>query len=108
MPFPPERPPPACLAVTQDSPGASRGTAAGGALVALIACGCAFGPQRAPSPAPVVNAAVASSTPPDEYLLLVQALVEGKPSQQAGVVGKPQPGFRHPPTPHPQREAAPG
>jgi len=46
--MPPERIPPACLAVTRDSPGASRGTAAGGALVALIACGCAFGPQRAP------------------------------------------------------------
>src|SRR5207253_11086684 len=82
MPMPPERTPPACLAVTQDSPGASRGTAAGGALVALIACGCAIGAQRAPPPAPVVNAAVASSTALNEYLLLLQHLVQGKPPEQ--------------------------
>src|SRR5207302_9680749 len=86
MPMPPQRTPPACLAVTQDSPGASRGTAAGGALVALIACRCAFGPQRAPSPAPVVNAAVASSTALHEYLLLLQHLVQGKLSEQAALL----------------------
>src|SRR2546429_9816450 len=99
MPMPPERIPPACLAVTQDSPGASRGTAAGGALVALIACGCAFGPQRAPSPAPVVNAAVASSTALNEYLLLLQHLVQGKLSEQAEIVANAQRDYDTAPTP---------
>src|SRR2546430_12133385 len=99
MPMPPERTLPACLGVTRGSPGAAPGAAAGGVLVALLACGCAWGPQRAPSPAPMVNAAVASSTVLNEYLLLLQRLVQGKPAEQAEIVANAQRDYDTAPTP---------
>src|SRR5256884_9843774 len=99
MPMPPERTLPACLRMTRGSPGAAPGAAAGGVLVALLACGCAWGPQRAPSPAPVVNAAVASSTVLNEYLLLLQRLVQGKPAEQAEIVANAQRDYDTAPTP---------
>jgi len=99
MRMPPERTLPACRAVTPPCPGASRAGAAGGALVALIACGCAWVPQRAPSPAPVVNGAVASSTVLNQYLLLLQRLVQGKLSEQAEIVASAQRDYDTAPTP---------
>jgi hypothetical protein len=97
--MPPERTLPACLPVTPPCPGASRGTAAGGVLMALLACGCTLGPHRAPSPAPVVNAAVASSTVLNEYLLLLQRLAQGKPAEQAEIVASAQRDYDIAPTP---------
>ena len=81
------------------APRAPRG-AAGGVLVALVACGCTVGPgQRAPSPAPVVNSAAASSTALSEYLQLLQKLVQGRPSEQAEIVANAQREYDTAPTP---------
>jgi hypothetical protein len=81
------------------APRAPRG-AAGGVLVALVASGCTVGPgQRAPSPAPVVNSAAASSTALSEYLQLLQRLVQGRPSEQAEIVANAQREYDTAPTP---------
>ena len=81
------------------APRAPRG-AAGGVLVALVASGCTLGPgQRAPSPAPVVNSAAASSTALSEYLQLLQRLVQGRPSEQAEIVANAQREYDTAPTP---------
>jgi len=81
------------------APRAPRG-AAGGVLVALVAAGCTVGPgQRAPSPAPVVNSAAASSTALSEYLQLLQRLVQGRPSEQAEIVANAQREYDTAPTP---------
>ena len=98
--MPPERPGPACLAAASGCPGAPRGAAAGGVLVALVACGCTSWPgQRAPSPAPVLNAAVTSSIVLSEYLLLLQRLVQGRPAEQAEIVANAQRDYDTAPTP---------
>ena len=82
------------------APRAPRGGAAGGVLVAVVACGCTVGPgQRAPSPAPVVNSAAASSTALSEYLQLLQRLVQGRPSEQAEIVANAQREYDTAPTP---------
>jgi len=68
--------------------------------VALVAAGCAVGPgQRAPSPAPVVNAATTGSIVLSEYLQLLQRLVQGRPSEQAEIVAKAQREYDTAPTP---------
>src|ERR1700730_11063177 len=96
MPMPPERTRPACLPATAGSAAA----AAGGVLVALVASGCSVGPgQRAPSPAPVVNSAAASSTALSEYLQLLQRLVQGPPAEQAEIVANAQREYDTAPTP---------
>src|ERR1700732_925687 len=89
MPMPPERTRPARFSATPGCAGAPRAPlgAAGGVLVALVAAGCSVGPgQRAPSPAPVVNAATTGSIVLSEYLQLLQRLVQGRPSEQAEIV----------------------
>jgi len=79
--------------------GAPRG-AAGGVLVALLASGCTLVPgQRAPSPAPVVNSAAASSIALSEYLQLLQKLVQGPPAEQAEIVANAQREYDTAPTP---------
>jgi hypothetical protein len=94
--MPPERTRPACLPATAGSAGA----AAGGVLVALVASGCSVGlGQRAPSPAPVVNSAAASSTALSEYLQLLQRLVQGLPAEQAEIVASVQREYDTAPTP---------
>jgi hypothetical protein len=94
--MPPERTRPACLPATLGSAGA----AAGGVLVALVASGCSVGPgQRAPSPAPVVNSAAASSIALSEYLQLLQRLVQGRPAEQAEIVASAQREYDTAPTP---------
>jgi hypothetical protein len=90
--MPPEHTRPARLSATLGS--------AGGVLVALVAAGCTVGPgQRAPSAAPAVNTAVASSTVLNEYLLLLQRLVQGPPAEQAEIVAKAQREYDTAPTP---------
>jgi hypothetical protein len=89
--MPPERTRPACRSATLGS---------SGVLVALVASGCSVGAgQRAPSPAPVVNSAAASSTALSEYLQLLQRLVQGRPSEQAEIVTSAQREYDTAPTP---------
>src|SRR5207302_371332 len=82
---------------------AARG-ATGGALAAaavLIGAGCSslgLG-QRAPTPSPVIKTASAGSTVLGEYLLLLQKLVQGTPSQQAEIVANAQRDYDVAPTP---------
>jgi hypothetical protein len=84
---------------TVGAPRAPRG-AAGGVLVALVASGCTVGPGlRAPSPAPAVNSAAASSTALSEYLQLLQRLVQGRPAEQAEIVANAQREYDTAPTP---------
>jgi hypothetical protein len=100
--MPPERTRPACFSATPGCAGAARAPlgAAGGVLVALVAAGCSVGPgQRAPSPAPVVNAATTGSTVLSEYLQLLQRLVQGRPSEQAEIVASAQREYDTAPTP---------
>ena len=100
--MPPERTRPACFSATPGCAGAPRAPlgAAGGVLVALVAAGCAVGPgQRAPSPAPVVNAATTGSIVLSEYLQLLQRLVQGRPSEQAEIVASAQREYDTAPTP---------
>jgi hypothetical protein len=100
--MPPERTRPACFSATPGCAGAPRAPlgAAGGVLVALVAAGCTVGPgQRAPSPAPMVNAATTGSIVLSEYLQLLQRLVQGRPSEQAEIVAKAQREYDTAPTP---------
>jgi hypothetical protein len=89
--MPPERTRPACRSAALGS---------SGVLVALVASGCGVVPgQRAPSPAPVVNSAAASSTALSEYLQLLQRLVQGRPAEQAEIVASAQREYDTAPTP---------
>jgi len=100
--MPPERTRPARFSATPGCAGAPRAPlgAAGGVLVALVAAGCSLGPgQRAPSPAPVVNAATTGSIVLSEYLQLLQRLVQGRPSEQAEIVTNAQREYDTAPTP---------
>jgi hypothetical protein len=100
--MPPERTRPARFSATPGCAGAPRAPlgAAGGVLVALVAAGCSVGPgQRAPSPAPVVNAATTGSIVLSEYLQLLQRLVQGRPSEQAEIVTNAQREYDTAPTP---------
>ncbi|HJX20984.1 MAG TPA: hypothetical protein VJ454_08330 [Steroidobacteraceae bacterium] len=100
--MPPERTRPACFSAAPGCAGAPRAPlgAAGGVLVALVAAGCAVGPgQRAPSPAPVVNAATTGSIVLSEYLQLLQRLVQGRPSEQAEIFTNAQREYDTAPTP---------
>jgi hypothetical protein len=86
--MPPERTRPACVPATL------------GGVLALVASGCTLVPgQRAPSPAPVVNSAAASSIALGEYLQLLQRLVQGPPAQQAEIVASAQREYDTAPTP---------
>ncbi len=80
-------------------------SAAGGALAAtaaaLIGSGCStlgLG-QRTPTPPPVINAASAGSSLLGEYVLLLQKLVQGRPSEQAEIVTNAQRDYDLAPTP---------
>src|SRR5213082_1075031 len=90
-------------AAPRRGPCARRG-ATGGALAAaavLIGTGCSslgLG-QRTPTPSPVIKTASAGSTVLGEYLLLLQKLVQGTPSEQAEIVAKAQRDYDVAPTP---------
>jgi hypothetical protein len=55
--------------------------------------------QRPPAPPPVVNPSATSSTVLNEDLLLLQKLVQGKPSEQAEIVANAQHDYDTAPTP---------
>ena len=74
--------------------------------LALLAAGCAGGPQRAPESAPVVNSAAVASTVLGEYLQLLQRLVQAPPAQQAEIVASAQRDYDSAPTPSRQLKLA--
>ena len=104
MPMPPD--PSSCRAwrvcTSQELRGgrACRGGAAAliGALV-LSGCTSLMSNQGPPAPPPVVNPAATSSAVLNEYLMLLQKLVQGPPSQQAEIVAAAQHDYDTAPTP---------
>jgi hypothetical protein len=80
--------------------GACRATAAA-LLGPVVLAGCAslMSNQRPPSPPPVVSPTATSSTVLNEDLLLLQKLVQGKPSEQAEIVASAQREYDMAPTP---------
>jgi hypothetical protein len=68
---------------------------------ALLLGGCAgfTAGERPPAPPPVVSPSATSSTVLNEYLLLLQRLVQGQPSEQAEIVASAQRDYGTAPTP---------
>ena len=77
------------------------GCALAAAAAALIGSGCSnFGlGQRAPAPSPVIKTSSAGSTVLSDYLLLLQKLVQGTPSEQAEIAATAQRDYDLAPTP---------
>jgi hypothetical protein len=79
------------------------GRAGAGLLgVALLLSGCTAGfmsGQHPPAPPPVVSPSATSSTVLNEYLLLLQRLVQGPPAEQAEIVASAQRDYDTAPTP---------
>ena len=79
------------------------GRASAGLLgVALLLCGCTAGfmsGQHPPAPPPVVSPSATSSTVLNEYLLLLQRLVQAPPAEQAEIVASAQRDYDTAPTP---------
>jgi len=70
--------------------------------VALLLSGCTAGfmsAQHPPAPPPVVSPSATSSTVLNEYLLLLQRLVQGPPAEQAEIVASAQRDYDTAPTP---------
>jgi hypothetical protein len=71
-------------------------------ILALILSACTGGfmtGQRPPAPPPVINPTATSSAVLNEDLLLLQKLVQGKPSEQAEIVANAQRDYDMAPTP---------
>jgi len=68
---------------------------------ALLLGGCAAltSGQHPPAPPPVVSPSATSSTVLNEYLLLLQRLVQGQPSEQAEIVASAKRDYDTAPTP---------
>jgi hypothetical protein len=70
--------------------------------VALLLSACTAGfmsGQHPPAPPPVVSPSATSSTVLNEYLLLLQRLVQGPPAEQAEIVASAQRDYDTAPTP---------
>ena len=70
--------------------------------MALLLSGCTAGfmsGQPPPAPPPVVSPSATSSTVLNEYLLLLQRLVQGPPAEQAEIVASAQRDYDTAPTP---------
>jgi hypothetical protein len=70
--------------------------------VALLLSGCTasfISGQHPPAPPPVVSPSATSSTVLNEYLLLLQRLVQGPPAEQAEIVASAQRDYDTAPTP---------
>ena len=65
----------------------------------LAGCGSLMSSQRPPTPPPEVNPAATSSAVLNEYLILLQKLVQGRPSEQAEIVAAAQRDYDTAPTP---------
>jgi len=81
--------------------GGVRGGRLAGLLVTLMLVGCTslMSSQRPPTPPPVVSPTATSSTVLNEYLMLLQRLVQGPPSEQAEIVASAQREYDTAPTP---------
>jgi len=75
---------------------------------ALLVTGCAatFKPREEHAPVPVVNRAAASSTVLNDYMLLLQRLIQGAPAVQAEIVSSAQKDYETAPTPSRQLKFA--
>src|ERR1700758_3946807 len=67
--------------------------------LALAGCASLMSNQRPPTPPPVVSPTATSSTVLNEDLLLLQKLVQGRPSEQAEIVASVQRDYDMAPTP---------
>src|SRR5215472_16241087 len=67
--------------------------------LALAGCTSLMSNQRPPTPPPQVNPATTSSAVLNEYLMLLQRLVQGRPSEQAEIVAAAQRDYDTAPTP---------
>jgi hypothetical protein len=78
-----------------------RGGSAVALLATLVLAGCEslMSSQRPPTPPPVVNPAATSSAVLNDYLMLLQKLVQGPPSEQAEIVAAAQRDYGTAPTP---------
>ncbi|HEV3183012.1 MAG TPA: hypothetical protein VGY90_09360 [Steroidobacteraceae bacterium] len=78
-----------------------RGGRAAALLGTLVLTGCTslMTSQRPPTPPPVVNPTATSSAVLNEYLVLLQKLVQGRPSEQAEIVAAARRDYDTAPTP---------
>jgi hypothetical protein len=79
----------------------ARGGRAAGLLITVVLAGCTslMSSQRPPVPPPVVNPSATSSTVLNEYLMLLQKLVQGRPAEQAEIVASARHEYDIAPTP---------
>ena len=79
----------------------ARGGRAAGLLITVVLAGCTslMSSQRPPAPPAVANPSATSSTVLNEYLMLLQKLVQGPPSEQAEIVASAQREYDIAPTP---------
>jgi hypothetical protein len=79
----------------------ARGGRAAGLLITVVLAGCTslMSNQGPPTPPPVVNPSATSSTVLNEYLMLLQKLVQGRPAEQAEIVASAQREYDTAPTP---------
>jgi hypothetical protein len=68
------------------------------ALLAASGCESLTTSQRPPAPPPVVNPAATASTVLNDYLLLLQRLVQGQPAEQAEILANAQRDYDTAPT----------
>ncbi len=80
--------------------------AATGTVVLLAACAADFPPREHQPPAPVVDRAAASAAVLNEYVQLLQRLVQGAPAEQAEIVATAQKDYETAPTPSRQLKFA--
>jgi hypothetical protein len=78
-----------------------RGGRVASLLITVLVAGCSslMSSQRPPTPPPMVNPSATSSTVLNEYLMLLQKLVQGPPSEQAEIVASAQRDYDIAPTP---------
>ena len=78
------------------------------AAAGLLATGCTteFAPREHNEPAPVVDRAAASAAVLNEYVQLLQRLVQGAPAEQAEIVATAQKDYETAPTPSRQLKFA--
>jgi hypothetical protein len=75
------------------------GACAAFVLLAAVGCSDFMSAQRPAPPAPVVNPAATASTVLNDYLLLLQKLLQAPPAQQAEIVASAQHDYETAPTP---------
>jgi hypothetical protein len=73
--------------------------AAAGSGLLLAGCVTDFTPHERQQPAPVVDRAAASAAVLNEYVLLLQRLVQGAPAEQAEIAATAQKDYETAPTP---------